>query len=199
MFKGNKPAIAIAMTALVVAMAGGAFAAATIGTDDLRDGAVTKKKIAKRAVDSSRIANESIQANRIKDAAISTNKLRNAAVTGTKLAFGSVNSAAIKSDAITSEKLADDSVTGTTLARVFRRSEQAGVENGDVASVSAECNEGETLLSGGGSWAGNSAGLILRASAPSATGDAWTVSGQNASGGIKQLVATALCLGETPD
>ena len=186
------------MTALVVAMAGGAFAAATIGTDDLRDGAVTKKKIAKRSVDSSRIANESIQANRIKDAAIGTNKLRDAAVTGTKLAFGSVNSAAIKSERSPPRR----SPRTRSPARPWRGSSVAasrqGVENNDVVSVSAECNEGETLLSGGGAWAGNSAGLILRSSAPSATGDAWTVSGQNASGGIKQLIATALCLGERP-
>lgn len=198
MFKGNKTATTISFVALFIALAGGAFAAAKIDTGDLRDRAVTKAKIAKKAVDSSRIAKRSIKANKLRDAIIGTVKLRDAAVTGAKLATGAVGSAAIRPSSVTAEKLGDDSVTGESLARVFRQRAQQGVENGDVASVTASCNDGETLISGGGGWVGNNLGLILRSSTPSANGTGWTVSGQNASGGIKQLAATALCLGDTP-
>jgi hypothetical protein len=50
----------IALAALFVALGGTAFAAATIGTNDIKNGAVTKKKIHKNAVNGSRVKKNSL-------------------------------------------------------------------------------------------------------------------------------------------
>ena len=50
----------IALAALFVALGGSAFAAATIGTHDIKDGAVTKDKLHKNAVNSSKVSKNSL-------------------------------------------------------------------------------------------------------------------------------------------
>ena len=72
----------IALAALFVALGGTAFAAATIGTNDIKNQAVTKPKIAKKAVTTGRIA----------DQAVTDRTLRDQAVTNPKLADNSVDS-----------------------------------------------------------------------------------------------------------
>jgi hypothetical protein len=50
----------IALAALFVALGGSAFAAATIGTSDIKDGAVTRDKLHDNAVNSSKVAKNSL-------------------------------------------------------------------------------------------------------------------------------------------
>ncbi len=64
------PAMIVAMAALVMAMSGAAIALPGKGkvqTNDLQNGSVTKKKIAKGAVGSAQIIGKSIKGNRLKD------------------------------------------------------------------------------------------------------------------------------------
>ena len=174
----DKPTMVVAIVALIAALAGGAYAATKIGTEDLERGAVTGKKI--------------------RNGAVGTGKIRKAAVTAAKMATASVNAAAIKDGSVSIDEIADDAVGSRALAGILRRSNQSGIDNGSVGTVSAECNEDEQLIGGGGAWAGSDPGLILRSSAPSANARSWVVQGQNASGGLKQLQAHALCLANTP-
>jgi hypothetical protein len=50
----------IALAALFVALGGSAFAAATVGTSDIKDGAVTRSKLHDNAVNSSKVAKNSL-------------------------------------------------------------------------------------------------------------------------------------------
>jgi hypothetical protein len=55
------PGIAISLTAVFLAIGGVGYAAGKIGTEDIKDGAVTKPKIADEAVNSKRIQDETIK------------------------------------------------------------------------------------------------------------------------------------------
>ena len=121
----------IALAALFVALGGTAFAAATIGTNDIKNQAVTKPKIAKKAVTTGRIA----------DQAVTERTLRDQAVTNPKLADNSVDSA----------KIADSSVTASELGGTTQVvSANTSVTANGNGTVSVQCPAGTQVLSGGG-------------------------------------------------
>ena len=131
----------IALAALFVALGGTAFAAATIGTNDIKNQAVTKPKIAKKAVTTGRIA----------DQAVTERTLRDQAVTNPKLADSSVDSA----------KIADSSVTASELGGTTQVvSANTSVNANGNGTVSVQCPAGTQVLSGGGeraaSWSSGS-------------------------------------------
>jgi len=59
-FKRPSPSMVVAVVALVMALGGGAYAAATIGTSDIKKGAVTRSKLHSNAVTSSKVKNRSL-------------------------------------------------------------------------------------------------------------------------------------------
>ena len=79
------PASPIALIALFVALGGVSYAAGTIGTNDLQNGAVTKKKLHRNAVASGKIAAGAVNGEKIADGAVGTPKLVDEAVTGAKV------------------------------------------------------------------------------------------------------------------
>ena len=89
MFRKHKirisPASPIALIALFVALGGVSYAAGTIGTSDLENGAVTKKKLHKNAVVPSKIRAAAVNGVKIAANAVNTEKLVDEAVTGAKL------------------------------------------------------------------------------------------------------------------
>jgi hypothetical protein len=62
-----------------------AFAAATIGTGDIKAGAIKTGKIAKEAVKAGKLGNGAVKTEKIADAAVTTPKLADNAVTGAKV------------------------------------------------------------------------------------------------------------------
>ena len=79
-FRRPSPAMVVAIIALIVALAGGAYAASKIGTKQLKNNAVTKKKIRNGAVTTSKLAN----------GAVTDSKLA-AAAKGLTVAYATVN------------------------------------------------------------------------------------------------------------
>jgi hypothetical protein len=65
----------VAVLALSLALGGTAFAAATIGTSDIKDGAVTTPKLADDAVKAPKIYNGAVSAPKIRDGAVRTKKI----------------------------------------------------------------------------------------------------------------------------
>ncbi len=105
MFKREKllhPATAISCIALFVALGGVTYAAATIGTSQIKNSAVTTSKIKSGAVTNSRIAAK----------AVSTSKLNTGAVISSKLAGNSVTSSAIAAGAVTAGDVAAGTFIG---------------------------------------------------------------------------------------
>lgn len=140
------PATVIALVALFVSLGGVTYAAATIGTNQIKNGAVTNAKlrngavngaklkngsvtytkIGRGAVRGDRIAREGVTARELQrgavagailaDNAVGTAKLGLGAVTGAKLADGAVASAKLADGAVSGGKLADGAVSGAKLA-----------------------------------------------------------------------------------
>ena len=111
----------IALAALFVALGGTAFAASKIGTNDIKNQAVTTGRIA--------------------DQAVTERTLRDQAVTNPKLADSSVDSAKIADSSVTASEL------GGTTQVVSAPVSVAGQGNG---TVSVQCPAGTQVLSGGG-------------------------------------------------
>ena len=65
------PALVIATIALFVAIGGISWAAATIGTSDIKNGAVTAKKLHKNAVTNKKIKNNAVNSAKLQDGAVS--------------------------------------------------------------------------------------------------------------------------------
>ena len=113
--KRPSPATLLAVAALVLAMAGGAYAATKIQTSDIAKSAVTTKKIAKGAVKGKRIADNGVATAKIADAAVTSGKLAYSAVTTAKIANAAFTSAKLADGAVTETKLADGSVANAKL------------------------------------------------------------------------------------
>jgi hypothetical protein len=100
----------IALAALFVALGGTAFAAATIGTNDIKNGAVTKQKLHSKAVTTRKIAPQAVTTGKIADQAVTTDKIADQAVTTDKIADQAVTSGKIAPDAVDSSMILDGSI-----------------------------------------------------------------------------------------
>ena len=128
------PALVISLIALFVSVSGVAWAAATIGTSDIENSAVTAKKLHKKAV--------------------TTKKVKANAITGAKIADGS----------ITNADLADEAVGADQLAPVVTKTNDITVPAGSARIVSQNCDSGELALSAGANWNGAATvGPVLQA------------------------------------
>ncbi len=109
------PATIIASIALFVALGGVTYAAATIGTKQLKNGAVTRAKIKNRAVSPSKLANRAVTNEKLATNAVTPAKLRNSSVTVGKLADGAVQTSNLSTGAVSESKLGSGAVTPSKL------------------------------------------------------------------------------------
>lgn len=83
--KRPSPALIISLIALFVALGSGAYAAATIGTSDIKKKAVTGSKIANDAIKSSKVKDEKLKGKDLKDETIEGEKVAPETITRGKL------------------------------------------------------------------------------------------------------------------
>lgn len=119
----------IASIALFAALTGVAVAAGvpknSVGAKQLKNGAVSTKKLHREAVTNHKLGNGAVSQGKIAGGAVTNSKLGNGSVTNSKLGNGSVSSSklgansvtasAIKNDAVSSSKLANSAVTTNTI------------------------------------------------------------------------------------
>jgi hypothetical protein len=110
------PATLISLIALFVSLGGIGYAATRIGTKQLKNGAVTGKKLARNSVTSAKIKSGNVGNSDLATNSVSTSKIRNGAIIAGKLAAGSVLSDKLANGAVTGAKLADGAVTAGKLA-----------------------------------------------------------------------------------
>lgn len=163
------PALVISLIALFVSVSGVAWAAATIGTNDIKNGAVTKKKLHQNAV--------------------STKKITANAVNSSKIAAGAVGSSDIAADAVGPDQL------GT----VELRTASISVPSNSARIISKECDSGELALSVGANWSGAATvGPVLQA-ATFLTGapdpNSGSAAGRNGGASARTLTVSVACLG----
>ncbi len=66
------PAMVVALVALILSLAGTAFAAVKIGTKSLKNGAITTKKLKNRAVTGAKLAEGSVSTAKLAEGAVTT-------------------------------------------------------------------------------------------------------------------------------
>jgi hypothetical protein len=110
----------IATIALFIALGGAAVAAGlpknSVGTKQLKRGAVTAAKIKKGAVTSGKLAQKSVSAGKLGPNAVLPGNIANGAVTSAKIGAGAVIASSIKNNVITTNKLNNKAVTTDKLA-----------------------------------------------------------------------------------
>lgn len=162
------PSLVISLIALFVSVSGVAWAAATIGTNDIKNSAVTAKKLHK--------------------AAVTTNKVKNSAVNEAKIADGAVNGA----------KVADGSLGSADLGPVTIRTANISVPAGSARLISKSCETGELAISVGANWNGAATvGPVLQAATYLTGGTDPTggsAAGRNQGAGARTLTVSVACL-----
>jgi hypothetical protein len=151
------PATFISLIALFVSLGGVGYAAIRIGTKQIKNGAVTGKKLARNSVTSAKIksgnvgnsdlATNSVSTNKVSNNAIITGKLANSSVLADKLANGAVTSDKLANGAVTSGKLGANSVTGAAIAPGAIGATQ--IADGQVVKGSGTLMNRETTLTNG--------------------------------------------------
>ena len=122
------PAMVIACLALFVALGGSAIALSkrSVGTRELKGGAVSApklkngavigRKIRDGAVKTSKLRGDAVTADKIDSGAVTSDGLANHSVRRRKIAGSAVSRAKLQNGAVSEAKLADGSVTGSKLA-----------------------------------------------------------------------------------
>jgi len=94
------PELVIALLALFFALGGIGYAAATIGTSDIKNGAVTEEKLHDNAVTSVKIAPGQVQSTDLADDAVNSSKVKNGSLLGGDLAPGVLPRRAVSIDTV---------------------------------------------------------------------------------------------------
>jgi hypothetical protein len=103
------PALVVSLIALFVALGGGAYAAKKIGSNQIKNNAISAKKLKNKAVTTKKLMNESVGTNKLKDVSVNADKLQDNAVGTDKITDG----------AVTSEKVSPDIPYRHTLESTF--------------------------------------------------------------------------------
>ena len=104
------PALVISLLALFVALGSGAYAANKIGTNQIKNKAVTTGKLRGKAVTTGKLAGKAVTTGKLAGQAVGANKLKDSAVGESKLGQSAVGTDKIADGAVTNSKLDDTSV-----------------------------------------------------------------------------------------
>lgn len=172
--------------AVFVVLGGGAYATIDrkIETQDLRNGAVTPKKIDKGAVRTNKLQRRAVGTGKIKPQAVGVGKLKEPAVSTPKVFDG----------AITTAKLGDGAVNSEKVGEIVKRVGSTVVPNNANGTANATCLGGERLLSGGGGFLGGEMDAQVSFSGQVGGAGNWRVHARNESGAPQTLEAQVHCL-----
>jgi hypothetical protein len=193
------PALVISLIALFVSVSGVAWAAATIGTDDIKNGAVTAEKLHNNSVKTQKIVDGAVTAPKLHNNAVQTQKILNNAVNGAKVADGSLGTADLADGAVNGAKIASDAVGASKLGPVVTRTNSISVPANSARQVSQTCDPGELALSAGANWNGAATvGPVLQAAtfvSGTPEPNTGTAAGRNNGNAARTLTVIVSCLG----
>ncbi len=149
------PAMVVALVALILSLAGTAFAAVKIGTKSLKNGAITTKKLKNRAVTGAKLAEGSVSTAKLAEGAVTSGKLAEGAVSTQKLTPGERSEGFVTSQGA---QIALAAGTNTTIASlnlpaggnyVIVASADLGNNAATANLVGCQLRDEGTLLAGG--------------------------------------------------
>jgi hypothetical protein len=198
------PALVISCIALFLTLAGTAFAAtvaknsvrsaqivdATVRTVDLHDGAVNSAKVADNSLTADDLGTNSVGSDEIAENAVSSPEVAPDSLNAGDLGPNSVGSSEVADHSLTSADLAPESVRATELGTITQRNISATIQAGKTGSVSANCEPGEQIISGGGQP--SVFGVEMTSTRPS--GNGWLYQAKNNTASDQTITAFALCL-----
>lgn len=111
-----------------------------------------------------------------------------------KIHNGAVNSAKVANNSLTAADIGEDAIQASELATIVARSNFVTIANNDDGSVTASCEPGEIVISGGGHWGSTFTGASVALYKSERAGNGWQVGGWNLSGSSSTLFAEAYCL-----
>jgi hypothetical protein len=115
----------VASLSLFVAMSGVGYAAATVGSAQIKSNAVLSRHIKNGQVKSADLRNNAVNGAKVSDGSLTGDDLADASVKGADLADGSVDTKALAPNAVNGSKVADNSLTGGDVA-------DNGLTGGDI-------------------------------------------------------------------
>ena len=153
------PAMAVALLALFVALGGSAWAVSNVGTNQLKNNAVTTPKIRASAVNASRLANGAVTGPKIAPGAVGPaglgpgavgfDALADSAVQGSKIAPLAVGSGSLANGSVTATKLAEGAVGGSNVSVTSIYGDPFELPEGGAITLSANCPQGRKAISAG--------------------------------------------------
>ncbi len=198
------PTMIIACLALLLALTGSAIAAGvaknsvrsaqivdgTVRTVDIRDNAINSPKIAPDAVGAEEIAENAVSSPEVAQDSLTAGDLGAASVTSSEVADQSLTANDLGPNSVGGSEIAPDSVRATQLGTITQRNISATIKAGANGSVSANCEPGEQIISGGGQP--SVFGVEMTTTRPQ--GNGWLYQAKNTSASDQTITAFALCL-----
>jgi hypothetical protein len=218
------PAMAVAFTALFVALSGLAVAGpslpgiGTVHSNDIHNGQVRSVDIRNNTVRGADVRTGTLRGSDVRDDSLTGADIlesslgpvpsassANTANTANSVAANGVNTAAIQNNAVTNAKIADDAVTSPKIAAdAVGASELKGtyaaVSAGTPAAANtfvdaaATCNAGDTVLGGGFAWLNDADEIETVYSTPDPLTNPNRWIVRSRSGAANTLFAWAVCL-----
>ncbi len=198
------PALVIACLALFAALTGSAIAAGagkntvrspqivdgTIRTVDLRDNAVAAGKIAPNAVENTEIAENAVDSRAVAPDSLTASDLAPASVGSSEVADQSLTANDLGPDSVGSSELQAGSVRASELGTIIQASNSTPIAANANGSVSVNCPEGTTVISGGG----QPANFGVEMTSTLRSGNGWQYQAKNQNGSASTLTVFAYCL-----
>jgi hypothetical protein len=141
--------MAVALLALFVALGGSAWAVSKVGTNQLKNNAVTTPKIRASAVNASRLANGAVTGPKIAPGAVGFDALADSAVQGSKIAPLAVGSGSLANGSVTATKLAEGAVGGSNVSVTSIYGDPFELPENGSTTLSVNCPQGRKAISAG--------------------------------------------------
>ncbi len=135
------PALIVAMAALLVAMSGAAIALpgkGSVGKNDIKNGAVTAKKIARGAIGSKQIKGKSIRGNRIKDGGIKAKQIAEKTITAEQIEDETITGTQVAAESISSQNISDYAVISSPEGSVVKLTATEAATTAAARTAAAE-------------------------------------------------------------
>ena len=154
---------------------------------------LTAADLAPLSVDTSELQNNAVNSAKVADNTLTASDLAPASVAASELASNSVSSSKVFPNTLGSADLASGAVQASEIGPITQRVGTAvNVAAGDTVAVTANCNAGEVVLSGGG--LSGSQFAVIATSQP-VVPNGWQVFYKNFGNSIAGVNAVAWCLG----